>query len=338
VASTDELIRYLEQFLQGQSSDLGLPEPGGPPGHLASAAPEQVQAAMLGLGKLHPELVPHLALGDDPGDLQGALGQLSGIPSEALADYVPSFDDAGAAAFGAIDGELGGVLGGALDDTGIPIGAAGSAFEDLASGDYEKAGIEAGVTGLDVGAAALGLPGVDGDVGVITDLIDGNTDSLGRDTETAAIETGTSIAFAAAGSIIGPEGTIAGAAIGDFVGHAIAPSVEAAVSDTWDTATNIVDDTASAFSDVGDDLSDGDFGGAIGDVATGAIDVAGDVVTGAVDVAGDAVEGVVDVVTEVADVATSAVDGVADVATSVVDDVADVASSAVDDVEDFLGL
>jgi len=293
-----------------------------------------------------------MTMNEDFGSIAGA--EIGSLPAEEMLILPTQAPDSGS------DDDLGTLVGDAENigatesgDLGAEINADGvsvsdviSALDDLESGNYVGAVGEGASIGLNVGGAALGLPGINGDASVISDLIDGNTGGLEGDAEKAAIETATSIALAAAGSVLGPVGTVVGGAVGDFVGDAIAPSVEDAVSDTYDTGADLVDDTVSSFEDAGDDLSDGDVFDAAGDVAEGAFDDVGDVLSGAVDLTGDALEGVDDLATQtvgavddvasgVEDVATSAVDDVEDVATSAVDDVGDAVSSAVDDIEDL---
>jgi hypothetical protein len=231
--------------------------------------------------------------------------------------------------------ELSDVVGSDLNIDGIGVSDVAEELDDLASGNYAGAAAEGVSMGATIAGAAIGVPGIDGDTEILEDLLDGNTGALEDDAEKAAIETGTSIALGAVGSIIGPEGTIIGAAVGDFIGNALAPSIEDAVSDTYDAASNLVDDTVGAFESAGDDLSDGDIVGAAGDVVGGLVDGTGDVLTGAVDLVGDAAEGVGDVVTAVGDVVEAVPDAVEDVVTSAADDVEDAAGDLVDDIEDL---
>jgi hypothetical protein len=203
---------------------------------------------------------------------------------------------------------------GDITGSGVPLGAAAGAAYDLAEGNYTGAAEEGAIGGLDVGAAALGLPGVDSDISVFDDLVDGKTGAIAGDAETAAISTGAGIVGAAAGSVLGPVGTLAGAAIGGFVGRAVAPAAEHAVSDTYDTGRDIVNDTTSSLTDAATALQEGNVVGAFADVGTGAIADGGDVATGAADLVGDSAEGVEDVASASAGVAEDAASGIEDVA------------------------
>jgi outer membrane lipoprotein SlyB len=229
--------------------------------------------------------------------------------SDALSDGVGSVGDD-------LDSgiDLSGVndLVGDVTGSGVPLGAAAGAASDLAHGNYTGAAEEGVIGGLDVGADALGLPGVDGDISVFKDLVDGNTGAIAGDAESAAISTAAGAVGAAAGSVLGPVGTLAGAAIGGFVGRAVAPAAEHAVSDTFDTGRAIFNDTTSSLTDAATALQEGNVVGAVADVGSGAIADAGDVATGTVDLVGDSAEGVEDVASASAGVAEDAASGIED--------------------------
>ncbi|MBV9484628.1 MAG: hypothetical protein JO246_01070, partial [Frankiaceae bacterium] len=118
-----------------------------------------------------------------------------------------------------------------LMDSGVPIGAAVGLAEALVDGDFEGAAEEVLIGAVDVGADALGLPEIDAGVGFLTDLVEGNTDALLGDAESATIGTVAGLAGATIGSVLGPAGTLLGGEIGGLVGGAVAPSVESVLSD-----------------------------------------------------------------------------------------------------------
>ncbi|MBV9486574.1 MAG: hypothetical protein JO246_11000 [Frankiaceae bacterium] len=121
MASLQELLKWLEQFMHGNLSQhnqphaptsaagavphasmpsmssmphapmpAGADHPGLPPG-LAGASPQELQAAMQQFTERHPELAPYLHI-DGSTDLQSMLSQLQSIPVEALQGFTPSTD------------------------------------------------------------------------------------------------------------------------------------------------------------------------------------------------------------------------------------------------------
>jgi hypothetical protein len=328
-------------FAGGFGAGTGAPAPSVPS---APSAPSPVTAPTPDTGPVGGSGIP----GDPTGGGDGQFSGSSSItveptfvegdpiggddqPAMTISGGGPAIDDGATAGVsdGLADGasSVGDDLGGGIDlsgvsdvvgdvaSSGVPLGAAAGAAYDLAEGNYTGAAEEGVIGGLDVGATALGVPGFDSDISVLNDLVDGNTGAIAGDAETAAIATGAGIIGGAAGSVLGPVGTVAGAAIGSFVGQAVAPAVKDAVSDTYDTGKDVFDDTTTSLSDAGTALEQGNVVGAVGDVASGAVEDVGDVATGTADLVGDAAEGVGDV--------ASAVGGVADDIGSGVEDVAD---------------
>jgi hypothetical protein len=259
----------------------------------------------------------------DPFDLSspsppiGADPALSGLDSGAASWSVLDglgVDENGLTIIGDLNDDLSGVndiVGQMLSD-GIPVQAVAGGIYDLVEGNYEGAAAEGVVGAADIVGASLGLPGIDGDLGVITDLVEDNLTALPTDMETAGIETATGVIGGTIGSVLGPVGTVAGAALGNFVGGVIAPSVEDAVSDTVTTGEDLYNDTEDAFSNAVTDVRDGNVVDGVGDMLGGVVDDVGDVATGAADVVGDAVEGVGDAVSSVGGLVTDVGDGVED--------------------------
>jgi hypothetical protein len=220
MASIEELLRYLEQFMTGHlnqqhastPSGAGIPgggfsggggggpvgggvpqggapqvaEPGGPaqgnaaqgnaaqggpmmagsagqgqlPPELENATAQQVQEALLQFAAMHPELAPFFTQGNQPADLSGALGQLTGIPAEALTGFTPAMSDF----------ELGNFGGLAADEIGQWSQAQSS---DLSFAD-PISGLVGDTTGLasSVEPATSALDGIDGIDGLLSTGVD----------------------------------------------------------------------------------------------------------------------------------------------------------------------
>jgi hypothetical protein len=205
VASLQELLKYLEQFMNGNLSQHGqphlpsgtpgatggapsmphvaMPSGGMPPGmtglppELANASPQELQQAMQQFSQLHPELAPYLSTGDAT-DLQSVLGQLQSIPPQALESFGAgqgSVAEPGGFDLGApLSAEFGDVPGfGATDPTDLSSFADGiggaSAFSDLPSVLLDPTAGEFGPLPTTVGG------GVDDDYNALATALSGES-------------------------------------------------------------------------------------------------------------------------------------------------------------------
>jgi hypothetical protein len=164
MASLQELLKYLEQFMHGTLSQHGTPHPGAmpagataphapvaaggmpamphptmpppgaaPPAHLADAPPAQVQEALSQFTAGHPELASYLSSAQGAGDLATLTAQLAALPPDALDAFVPAPQFAGdPASDGGLD--LGGPLEAEFGDLPAFDGDLGGEFAGFADG------------------------------------------------------------------------------------------------------------------------------------------------------------------------------------------------------------